>query len=175
MAAATAAERAQRHRDRKRRGVVAVPVEVGADVICALTWREYLDYDASDDECNVTDKGALAEAIQAALGDLAEEAYQEYLAKEEAAGSARWCACERQVTLLPHWRYGQAIESQSYRRTVRQGARTDLQSSANLRKVSRTEAAKLLNVGVRTANQTAPPAGNVATNSSRRRSPSSIT
>ena len=73
MAAATAAERAQRHRDRKRRRVVAVPVEVGADVIAALQWKEYLDLDASDDACNVTDKGAVAEAIQAALSDLAEE------------------------------------------------------------------------------------------------------
>ena len=40
--------------------------------------------DASDDACNVTDKGALAKAIQAALGDCAEEAFQEYLAEEEA-------------------------------------------------------------------------------------------
>ncbi len=84
MAAATAAERAQRHRDRKRRRVVAVPVEVGADVIAALQWKEYLDLDASDNVCNVTDKRALAGAIQAALGDLAEGAYQEYLAGEEA-------------------------------------------------------------------------------------------
>ena len=83
-AAATASERAQRHRDRKRRGVVAVPVEVGADVVGALIWKDYLDPDASDDAWNVTDKGAVAEAIQAALGDLAEETYQEYLAEEEA-------------------------------------------------------------------------------------------
>ncbi len=82
--AATASERAQRHRDRKRRGVVAVPVEVGADVIAALQWKEYLDLDASNDECNVTDKGAVAEAIQAALSDLAEEADREWQAEEEA-------------------------------------------------------------------------------------------
>ena len=85
---ATATERVQRYRDRKRRGVEVVSIEVGADVIGALTWREYLDLDASDDACNVTNKGALAEAIQAALADLAEESYQEYLAEEEAGEAA---------------------------------------------------------------------------------------
>ena len=64
--------------------MVAVPVEVGADVVGALHWKEYLDLGASDDACNVTDKGALAEAIQAALGDLTEEAYREWEAEEEA-------------------------------------------------------------------------------------------
>ncbi len=85
---ATAAERVKRYRDRKRRGVVAVvPVEVCAHMIGALTWKEYLDLDASDDACNVTDKGAVAEAIQAALGTLAEEAYREWQAEEEAGAA----------------------------------------------------------------------------------------
>ncbi len=74
---ATAAERAQRHRDRKRRGVVAVTVEVDALVIGALQFKEYLD-----DE---TDKAALAEAVQALLSDWSEGVAAEFDA-DEAAG-----------------------------------------------------------------------------------------
>ncbi len=86
---ATAAERAQQHRDRKRRGVMAVvPVEVDMDVLIALVRKDYLDPDATDDACNVTDKSALAEAVQAALGDLAEEADREWQAEEEAGAAA---------------------------------------------------------------------------------------
>ena len=85
----TGKERSQRHRDRQQRGVVAVvPVEVDAGAICALEWKGHLDDDATDDAGNITDKGAVAEAIRAILDDWTEEAYQDYLAVEKAEGTA---------------------------------------------------------------------------------------
>ena len=74
----------------KRRVVVAVvPVEVGADVIGVMTRTQYLDPDASDDACNFTDKGALAEVIGAALDDRPSRAYHEYLARISHHGQVR--------------------------------------------------------------------------------------
>ena len=86
---ATGKERGQLLRDRKQRGIIAVvPVEVDAGAICGLEWKGHLGDDATDDAGNVIDKGAVAEAIRAALDDMAEEAYQDYLAVEKAEGTA---------------------------------------------------------------------------------------
>ena len=60
---ATAAERSQRHRDRKRRSAVVVPVEMDLKVKAALVLKGYLGFDNLTPG-NPVDKGALAAALQ---------------------------------------------------------------------------------------------------------------
>ena len=59
---ATATERVQRYRDRKRRGVEVVAIGVDALAIWALAYDNYLSPDVTDDQLNVTNKAGLAEA-----------------------------------------------------------------------------------------------------------------
>jgi predicted regulator of Ras-like GTPase activity (Roadblock/LC7/MglB family) len=73
---ATATERVRNYRDRKRRGVVAVPIEVDGLVIGALQFKDDLDDDTISSIC--TDKAVLAEAIQARLSDWTEEVFEEF-------------------------------------------------------------------------------------------------
>ena len=71
---ATSAERMRRHRNRKKRGVVAiVPIEVDALAVAALVAEDYLDNDEADDALNVSNKPALAKAVEGLLSDWSEE------------------------------------------------------------------------------------------------------
>ncbi len=82
---ATATERVRNYRDRKRRGVEVVSIEVDGPTICALNYKEYLDDDVIDRDGNCTDKAVLAEAIQTKLHDWTDEALEEF-EDAEAAG-----------------------------------------------------------------------------------------
>ena len=81
---ATATERVRRYRDRKRRGVEVVSIEVNALAIWALAYENYLSPDDTDDQLNVTNKAGLAEAVQAYLSDSAEGVAAVYDAAEAA-------------------------------------------------------------------------------------------
>ena len=66
----TSVERMRRHRDRKKRGVVAiVPIEVDILAVSALMEEGYLDLLEADYELNVADKTALVHSIQGFLDD----------------------------------------------------------------------------------------------------------
>ncbi len=68
--AATGAERARLHRDRKRRGVVAVvPVGLEELAVMALVEDGYLDHDKSVFPLKASDKEALTAAVHELLDD----------------------------------------------------------------------------------------------------------
>ncbi len=80
---ATATERVRNFRDRKRRGVEVVSIEVDGLVIGSLTWKDYLSMDAlGDDYLTVIDKAAVAKAIEAKLNEWSQEVGEEYEAAE---------------------------------------------------------------------------------------------
>ena len=81
---ATATERVRRYRDRKQRGVELVSIEVDELAIWALTVENYLSPEDTDDQLNVTNKAALAEAVQAHLSDWSEDVAAEFDAAEAA-------------------------------------------------------------------------------------------
>ena len=80
---ATATERVQRYRDRKRRGVEVVSIEVDSETIGALQFKDYLDDDTCSGIC--TDKAVLAEAIEVKLRDWTDEVFDELDDAEAAA------------------------------------------------------------------------------------------
>ena len=83
---ATGAQRMRRHRDRKKRGVVAiVPIEVDVYAVSALMEEGYLDSDEPDDKLNVADKTALVESIQGFLDDWSMEVFDRVLGEDRPA------------------------------------------------------------------------------------------
>ena len=71
----TATERVRNYRDRKRRGVEVVSIEVPEATIGARQFKDYLD--GGTISCICTDKAVLAEAVQAKLSDWTEEVFEE--------------------------------------------------------------------------------------------------
>ena len=74
---ATAAERVKRYRDRRRRGVVAVSVEVDATTVCALMMKGHLAPGEMPSSLSpIINKDALADALQAMTDSWGHEVFE---------------------------------------------------------------------------------------------------
>lgn len=69
----TAAERAKRHRARRRKGLAVLPVEVGESTYCALALSGLLP------EADLTNSSAVAQALGSALKEWSKEKFRNAL------------------------------------------------------------------------------------------------